>query len=67
MYLVGPVSFKGVHTRPCRPTGLTDGDPASVANYVCARIGHRYDLRNVLVLTRAPRRHSLFMPLNLDP
>ena len=49
---VGIDEFKGMHTRICRPVGLTDEQRRSIVAYVVARIGHRYDLRNVVDLAR---------------
>ena len=40
------------HTRICRPVGLTDDDRRRVIEYVVGRLGHRYDLRNVIDLVR---------------
>ena len=40
------------HTRICRPVGLTDDDRKRVIEYVMNRLGHRYDLRNVIDLVR---------------
>lgn len=44
--------FAGLHCRICRPVGLTPCDLQRVVDYVCARIGHRYDLKNVVDLAR---------------
>ncbi|MEX1993189.1 MAG: YiiX/YebB-like N1pC/P60 family cysteine hydrolase [Steroidobacteraceae bacterium] len=41
-----------VHTRICRPIGLTAEDAAKVIAYAAGRIGHRYDLKNVIDLAR---------------
>ncbi|MEP6702664.1 MAG: lipo-like protein [Betaproteobacteria bacterium] len=49
---VGIRAFEGMHTRICRPVGLRDEEGAVVARYVIARLGNRYDLRNVLDLAR---------------
>lgn len=49
---VGFDEFRGMHTRICRPVGLTDAQRHSVVAYVVSRIGHRYDLRNVFDLAR---------------
>ena len=40
------------HTRICRPVGLTDEDRERVIRFAIERIGHRYDLRNVIDLAR---------------
>ena len=40
------------HTRICRPVGLTAADIDRVVDYAAERIGHQYDLRNVVDLAR---------------
>ena len=40
------------HTRICRAVGLSDEDRKQVVEYVVARIGQAYDLKNVLDLAR---------------
>lgn len=50
--LVGVEDFAGLHTRICRPVGLSDADRRAVVDYAKARIGDRYDLRNVVDLAR---------------
>lgn len=40
------------HTRICRPVGLRAEDIDRVVDYTETRLGHRYDLRNVLDLAR---------------
>lgn len=49
---VGIDAFDGLHCRVCRPVGLSDEETAQVADHAIARIGHQYDLRNVLDLVR---------------
>jgi hypothetical protein len=44
--------FAGLHLRVCRPVGLTDGEARTVIDHAAARLGHRYDLRNVFDLLR---------------
>ncbi len=44
--------FSGLHARVCRPVGLTADEVARVVAHVVARLGHRYDLRNVIDLVR---------------
>ena len=39
-------------TRICRPVGLSETDLRQVIGYARARLGHRYDLRNVVDLAR---------------
>lgn len=49
---VGISAFAALHTRICRPVGLSAAECAQVAAFAMARIGSRYDLRNVLDLAR---------------
>lgn len=44
--------YEGYHTRICRPIGLQADDVARLMAYAVARLGHRYDLRNVWDLAR---------------
>jgi hypothetical protein len=44
--------YRTYNTRICRPVGLDDADRAALVAYVVARIGEKYDLRNVLDLMR---------------
>ena len=39
-------------TRICRPVGLTDTDRRKVVDFMIARLGFRYDMRNVVDLAR---------------
>ncbi|MCB1908325.1 MAG: lipo-like protein [Rhodocyclaceae bacterium] len=50
--VVGLEAFAGLPTRICRPAGITPQDRQRVLDYAIARIGHRYDLRNVVDLAR---------------
>ena len=49
---VGFEMFEPYHTRICRPVGFDDAARASLVDFVLARIGHRYDLKNVVDLAR---------------
>lgn len=49
---VSAALFEGYHTRICRPVGLSGDETAQVVAYAVARLGHRYDLRNVWDLAR---------------
>ncbi len=40
------------NTRICRAVGLSDDDRKRVVEYVIARIGHQYDLKNIFDLAR---------------
>lgn len=44
--------YAQMHTRICRPVGLSDEDRKQVVDYVIARLGHHYDLKNILDLAR---------------
>ena len=44
--------YAGVHTRICRPVGLSAADLETVIALARARIGAEYDLRNVIDLAR---------------
>ena len=45
-------AFAGMHTRICRPVGLSKEDLETVVQFAVSRIGGRYDLKNVLDLAR---------------
>ncbi len=45
-------AYAHMHTRVCRPIGLTDEDARQVVDFVVARLGHKYDLKNVIDLAR---------------
>jgi hypothetical protein len=48
-----PVSFyANFRTRICRPVNLTPWDRERLVQYVVQRLGHQYDLKNVLDLAR---------------
>jgi permuted papain-like amidase YaeF/Yiix C92 family enzyme len=42
----------GMHTRICRPVGLSKEDLQAVIKFAASRIGGRYDLKNVVDLAR---------------
>lgn len=44
--------FADMHTRICRPVGLSDADLESVTAFALARVGDSYDLANVIDLAR---------------
>lgn len=45
-------AYAGLNTRICRPRGMSDAETQSLIDQLVSRIGHRYDLRNVLDLAR---------------
>ncbi len=44
--------FARYHTRICRPVGLSVADRQRVVKYAIGRIGHTYDLKNIVDLAR---------------
>ena len=44
--------FSGLHTRICRPVGLSAQEIDQVVAHVTARLGQQYDLKNVIDLMR---------------
>ncbi len=44
--------YDGFNTRICRPIGLSQIETESVAQFMIDRLGHEYDLRNVVDLAR---------------
>ncbi|PXW88376.1 permuted papain-like amidase YaeF/Yiix C92 family enzyme [Nitrosomonas sp. Nm84] len=44
--------YAQMHTRICRPVGLSDEDRKRVVDYAIARIGHQYDLKHIFDLVR---------------
>lgn len=49
---IGIGEFTGLHSRICRPVGLTAAEVREVTDYAISHIGDRYDLRNVVDLAR---------------
>ena len=49
---VGLSLYTPFHTRICRPIGLNKKEIDKVIEYVVGRIGHTYDLRNIIDLAR---------------
>lgn len=45
-------TFECFHTRICRPVGLSAADRRRVVAYALGRIGHAYDLKNIVDLAR---------------
>jgi hypothetical protein len=44
--------YAELHTRICRPIGLSEKDMSALVHRALSRLGHRYDLRNVFDLAR---------------
>ena len=49
---MGISEFARLHSRICRPVGLTPEDSEKLVAFVVTRIGSQYDLRNVIDLAR---------------
>lgn len=52
VWLVPLSAYAHCHTRICRPVGLTDADCETIIATGLARVGHQYDLKNVIDLMR---------------
>lgn len=50
--LVPLSDYWNLHTRICRPIGLTPAEIDAVVEYSLSRLGYRYDLKNVIDLAR---------------
>ena len=44
--------YAGFHTRICRPVGLSEKEIDAVVAFAMARIGYRYDMKNIVDLVR---------------
>ena len=44
--------YSALNTRICRPVGLSPEEIGKVVGYAVSRVGHRYDLKNVIDLMR---------------
>ncbi|MCW9014523.1 MAG: lipo-like protein [Gammaproteobacteria bacterium] len=44
--------YENLHTRICRPQNLTDEDLQGLIDFIVARIGYQYDLKNIIDLVR---------------
>lgn len=49
---VGLSFYSPFHTRICRPVGLNKDEVDKVVDYVVARLGYKYDLRNIIDLAK---------------
>ncbi len=45
-------AYSRFHTRICRPIGMSENEIRKVIDFVIARLGHKYDLKNVVDLAR---------------
>ncbi|MBB6367436.1 hypothetical protein FHR56_002601 [Xanthomonas sacchari] len=50
--LVGLSEFADLHTRICRPVGLSAQEIETVVEYMVSRVGNSYDLKNIFDLAR---------------
>lgn len=50
--LVSVREFAGLHCRVCRPVGLNQDEIGALIAHAMARLGHQYDLKNVIDLAR---------------
>lgn len=44
--------FSALHTRICRPVGLTESEVEALVQYMVSRVGYSYDLKNIFDLAR---------------
>ena len=52
VHLVPLAKYAALHTRICRPVGLTTEEIRRVIDFALARVGYRYDVRHILDLAR---------------
>lgn len=45
-------AYSRFHTRICRPIGMSENEVRKVIDFVIDRLGHKYDLKNVIDLAR---------------
>jgi hypothetical protein len=50
--VVSVAEYAGLHCRVCRPVGLDTHEIATLIGHAMARLGHQYDLKNVIDLAR---------------
>jgi hypothetical protein len=50
--LVSVAEFAGLHCRICRPVGMNAAEIETLISQAMARLGHQYDLKNVIDLAR---------------
>lgn len=49
---VGIGAFRGYHCRVCRPVGLSSRETEALTGFAVSRLGHKYDLKNIVDLLR---------------
>lgn len=50
---VVPLSmYASMHTRICRPVGMSEAETKQLLNHIASRVGHQYDLKNIFDLAR---------------
>lgn len=52
VHLVPLAKYSALHTRICRPVGLTAAEIRRLIDFTLARVGHRYDVRHIIDLAR---------------
>ena len=52
VHLVPLAKYAALHTRICRPVGLTVEEIRRVLDFALAHVGHRYDVKHILDLAR---------------
>ncbi len=52
VHLVPLAKYSALHTRICRPVGLTTEEIRRVIDFAVARVGYRYDVRHIVDLAR---------------
>src|SRR3990167_11473469 len=50
--VVSVTEYAGLHCRVCRPVGLNSSEIDALVRHAMARLGHQYDLKNVIDLAR---------------
>lgn len=50
--LVPLSKYAGLHTRICRPVGLSEAEMQRVIEHAMSRLGHRYDMKHIVDLLR---------------
>ena len=50
--LIPMSEFTGLHTRICRPVGLSESEIDALVEFMVSRVGYAYDLKNIVDLAR---------------